>query len=118
MTTLIFLCIWVFRRIDKLAMELGAKTKADIYDYLGQVLSCSKQMLINEVTKISISKQEESIKSLEQHLYKLIMEAMPNCENDYKMECRRVDEFRIANKGSDQTMKNPRRKFIWNESIV
>lgn len=99
-------------------MELGAKTKADIYDYLAQVLSCSKQVLINEVTKISISKQEESIKTLEQHLCKLICEAMPNCENAYKMECRRIDEYRIANKGSDQTMKNPRRKFVWNESIV
>lgn len=115
---MIFVCICVLHRIDKLATELGAKTKADIYDYLAQVLSCTKQMLIIEVTKIGIVKQEDSIKSLEQHLYKLIMDAMPSCENAYKMECRRVDEIRIANKGSDQLMKNPRRKFIWNESIV
>lgn len=63
-------------------------------------------------------KQEESIKTLETQLQKLIKEAMPTCETAYKAECKRIEEFRAANKGAEHTVKSPRKKFSWNEPIL
>lgn len=107
-----------FSRIDKLATQLSASTKNEIYDYLALTLSCDKIILINEVAKLSTWKQEESIKALESHLQKLIKEAMPACESAYKAECKRIDDLRAANKGNEHTVKNARKKFVWNETIL
>lgn len=105
-------------RIDKMATQLGATTKDDIYEYLALTLSCNKLILSNEVTKMITRKHEDSINSLEIHLQKLIKEAMPSCESTYKLECKRVEEYRAANKGNEHAVKSPRKKFIWHDTLL
>lgn len=81
-------------------------------------LPCSKLVLSNEVAKVGARKQEESISALENHVQQLIRESMVASESAYKAECKRVDELRAANKGTEHAVKNPRKKFIWNETIM
>lgn len=113
-----FVFPFFFCRIDKLATPLGANAKSEIYDFVALTLSCNKLILSNEVAKVAARKQEESISALENHVQTLIRGSMAASESAYKAECKRVDELRAANKGAEHTVKSPRKKFIWNETIM
>lgn len=75
---------------------------------------------MNEVNKFAIVKAENSLKTSERQVRKLITEMMPNVLGNYQLELEHVNDLRAAAKLSDkpeQQFKNPRKKFPWNENL-
>lgn len=76
---------------------------------------------MNEVNKFAIGKAENSLKTSERQVRKLITEIMPNVLENYQTELKRVNDLKAAAKLSDklteQQFKNPRKKFPWNENL-
>lgn len=94
-----------------------------IYKYLAPQMGCSLQTITNKAKKIRIEKEEQQVKPLYERLKREIDLVMPAVINAYEISCNRVSELKAAaaaNKEPDrteQTFKNPRRKFPWNGSL-
>lgn len=108
-----------FFRIFK-AHQSDSKLKNQIYSYLEHLTPYSKQQLSNEVKEYVIKKNEIEVRTLERILQKEINQIMPGIRQKYEQEMKRVEEQRMAHQGTDrpeQSIRNPRRKFVWSESL-
>lgn len=105
-------------RVDKAAQQLSSKIRNQIYNYLQSQLPFRKELLMNEVKKFAIKKDEEYLKSLERQIQKSIKEIMPKVEMNFKHEAKRIEDSISLNKGGDKSeLKMPRKKFPWNDSL-
>lgn len=106
--------------MDQQAQKLKSEDRSQVYAYLERHLPFSKQIWMNEVNNFAIGKVENSLKATERQVRKSIMEIMPNVLDNYQAELKRVNDLKAAAKLNDKTeqqFKNPRKKFVWNESL-
>lgn len=89
-----------------------------MFSQLEKELPYSKQISSsNKVEEETFKKQEESIRSLERQIQKLIAAAMPDSRLKYESDLKEINALRALSKEHELLTKNPRQKFIWNDNL-
>lgn len=85
-----------------------------------QLTPYTKQQLTSEVNEHAIKKSENDVRTHERILQKEINQIMPGVEERYLHEVKKAEELKAAAKGTDkseQIIRNPRKKFPWNDNL-
>lgn len=106
--------------MEQQVQKFSSEDRSQVYAYLESHLPFTIQVWMDELKKFGIGKAENSLKTSERQVRKLITEIMPNVLENYQVELKRVNDLKAAAKLSDkpeQQFKNPRKKFPWNENL-
>ena len=120
------LCNFFFR-IDAAARAAGGSIRNQIYNYLEVHLPCTKQTILMRAKKIRIQREEAKTNKILKQLKSAVDTVMSDIISSYENECKRISELNksssaaadglnLSDKPSEQMYKNPKRKFVWNET--
>lgn len=108
-----------------MARAKGPNVRHQIYNYLEVHLPCTKQTILMRAKKIRIQKEENKTNKILTKLKLAVDGVMPEYQQMYDIECKRISELRAAtasqngtSNGGDKTeinFKMPRKRFTWAE---
>lgn len=109
----------LYSRLIK-AHQSDSKLQNQIYNYLEQFTTYTRQQLMQEVKEYALKKSENDVRTQERILQKEICQIMPGVKEKYEQEIKRVEEQRAAYQGTEKPeyiFRNPRRKFPWTDNL-
>lgn len=110
----------MYYRIDTAARAKGGAVRNQIYTYLEKYLPCTKQTILIRAKKIRSQKEEAKANKIVKKLKMAVGNVMPDLLSNYENECKIVNELKASNAlmnggKSEQSIKNPKKKFLWTD---
>lgn len=99
----------------------GGVVRNQIYTFLEKYLPCTKQTLLIRAKKIRSQKEEAKTNKIVKKLKMAVGNVIPDLLSSYEKECELVNDLKAStvqvNGGkSEQTIKNPKKKFLWTDA--